>query len=519
MNNRPAGTASADARPKLWSVAGLVRGSTSRVAQLCVSTVIGFLLTPFIVHSLGARQYGIWALAFAFIGYYSLLDLGMSAAVFTHVSYSLGRQEHEETQRVYSTGLAIFGSCGLILALASVVLALGAAHFYHSWLIGGVILVVGLSTATSFPLRVHFGTLNAGSHFEITSGLLMLSLVLRALLTVIVLRMHHGVLALAIVSAAATMPTNVLVIAATKWRYPFLHVLRAKYRRETGGNLIRFGFPVLFGQLADRVRLQTDSITVSFFVGLVALAHYNIATTLVMYYIDGVAAITGVIGPVLAMQQSVRDEQGVRRSLLMGTRVGLVVSGFVLFGLIAWGHAFIQRWMGTQYVDAYPVLVILACAVFFDASQSTTINAFYVTLNQKYYAALNGAEAIANLVLSIVLARPFGMIGIALGTLIPAVVVRTFVQPVLIEKRLGLSVRDYWAVSLPTLLRTVACLIVPLAITRFWLRPTYPSLFLVGGLSTVAFAIAVWGLEFRWFGADRLTGGLFLQRPSVSEAD
>ena len=510
--------ASQTSRP--WSLARLVRGSTSRVAQLCLATLIGFFLTPFIVRSLGDEQYGIWALAYAFIGYYSLLDLGMSAAVFTHISYALGQDDREEAQRIYSTGLAIFGSVGLALALASVLLALGAGEFYHSRLIAGVILVVGLSSATTFPLRVHFGALNAGSHFDITSGLLMLTLVLRAAGTVIVLRLHHGVLGLALVCALAMMPTNILIVAAVKWRYPFLHVLRASFRRTTGKKLMKFGFPVIFGQLADRVRMQTDSVTVSFFIGLVALAHYNIATTLVLYYADGVQAIIGVLAPVLSMQQSVRDEAGVRRSILAGTRVGIAVSGFVLFAIIAWGHAFIQRWMGPAFTDAYPVLVILGCAVFVDASQGTAVNAFYATMNQKYYAILNGAEAAANLALSLVLARPLGMIGIAIGTLIPALVVRIFVQPFVVERCMGLAVREYWRVTLPTLARTALCLLLPLGITRLWLRPVWPSIFLVGAASTIVFALSIWGLEFRWFGADHLAGRLLPQRsPGVSAAD
>lgn len=502
-------------KSRFWNLSSLIRGSTSRVAQLFLSTVVGFFLTPFIVRSLGAEQYGIWALAFAFVGYYSLLDLGMSSAVFTHVSYAFGQGDHDEARRIYSTGLAVFGTAGILLSVATVILALVAGRVYHSTLIFGVVLVVGLITSTTFPLRVTFGTLNAGGHFDITSGLIMLTLVLRAVGTVVVLRLHHGVLGLAVISALAMMPTNILIVAAVKWKYPFLHVLKPRFHRGTGKKLMRFGFPVIFGQLADRVRFQTDSLTVSFFLGLVALAHYNIATTLIMYFSDGVQSVTGVIAPVLSMQQSVRDEEGVRSSILAGTRIGIAVSGLVLFAMIAWGHAFIQRWMGVSFLDAYPVLVILAIAVFLDASQGTAVSAFYATMNQQYYAMLNVGEAVANLALSILLARPLGTIGIALGTLIPAVVVRLFLQPILMERRIGLTMRQYWSVSLPTLGRTAVCLVPAFVITRLWLHPTWPSLFSIGVVSTLLFALGMWGFEFRWYGAGHLAARLSPQRPNV----
>ncbi|MBW4027399.1 MAG: flippase [Acidobacteria bacterium] len=490
-----------------FSVAKLLRGSGSRVINLLLSTLIGFFLTPYIVRSLGAEQYGIWALAYAFIGYYSLLDLGMSAAVFTHISFAFGQKDDADASRIYSTGLAVFGISGIILAVVTVVIAACVGHFahQHAMMIAWVILIVGLLSASNFPMRVFFGTLNAGAHFDITSGLLIAGTLLRAIGTVVALRLHYGVIALALVNVLAGIPINILAIYGVKRKYAFLKVLRPKYERHTGRKLMRFGFPVIFGQLADRVRFQTDSLTVSYFIGIIALAHYNIATTLVMYYMDGILAIIGVLAPVLTVQQSRKDEAGLRQSILVGTRLGLCSSGFVLFGIIAWGHAFIGRWMGANYLDAYPVLVILSIAVFLDVSQATSVSALYATMNQQYYAVVNVVEAALNLVLSIILAPHYGAMGVAYGTLIPSIVVRLIVQPILVQRRLGLSVRTYWAATLPTAFRTAAFLVIPALVTRWLLRPTYPTIFLTAALSAILFALPMWYYEFNMRGAVELT--------------
>jgi O-antigen/teichoic acid export membrane protein len=74
------------------------------------------------------------------------------------------------------------------------------------------------------------------------------------------------------------------------------------------------------GQIADRIRLQTDAVIVSFFLGLAAVTHYNIATTLISYYMEGILAIIGVLTPVLSMQMSARDVEGMRTSILTGSR-------------------------------------------------------------------------------------------------------------------------------------------------------------------------------------------------------
>src|SRR5579883_2495853 len=93
----------------------LAFGSLVRVSHLLLLIVIGFTLSPFMIHRLGAEQYGLWALANAFVGYYSLLDLGLSGAVFTHMSRALGAQDHDSATNIYATGLSAFSALGAFL--------------------------------------------------------------------------------------------------------------------------------------------------------------------------------------------------------------------------------------------------------------------------------------------------------------------------------------------------------------------------------------------------------------------
>jgi O-antigen/teichoic acid export membrane protein len=164
--------------------------------------------------------------------------------------------------------------------------------------------------------------------------------------------------------------------------------------------------------------------------------------------------------------------------------------------------------MGPEYVDAYPILVVLSVGMFLNLWQSTSVNALYATLHQKTYAKINISEAVANLLLSLALGARLGMLGVALGTLIPTVVVRGFVQPWVIERKLGISARHYYVVSSRAMARTVACLLIPLVVTAKFLRPDYFSLLIVGGVSLVAFALPIWYLEFDLYGSDWIRGKL-----------
>lgn len=491
--------------PKLYSLRKLALGSSLRVFHLALLTCIGFVLTPFTIHWLGEEQYGIWALASAFIGYYSLLDLGLSGAVFTHMSHAIGARDHEGGSNIYSTGLSIFSLLGGVLVVVTLCIASAVLFLYpnHGLTLAIVVLIVGFQTAVSFPMRAPFGVLNAGSHFETTTLVLISAAILRAIGTVVVLRAGKGVVGLAVVNLLSWIPGYIFVCLAVHWRYPYIRAkVLGKWHPQMAHKLFTFGVPVLVGQVADRIRLQTDAVVVSFFLGLSAVTHYNIATTLVCYYMDGIAAIIGVLTPVLSMQMSARDVEGMRSNILTGSRLAICTGGFAGFGLVAWGRAFIGRWMGPEYVDAYPILVVLSVAMFLDLWQSTSVNALYATLHQKTYAKINISEAVANLLLSLALGARLGMFGVALGTLIPSVAIRGLVQPWVIERKLGISARRYYFVSLRALGRTVACLVIPLLVTVKFLKSDYFSLLIVSGVSFVAFALPIWYLEFDLYGMD-----------------
>ncbi len=495
----------------LYSLKKLIRGSSSRVLRMVLLAVIGFLLMPFTLHKLGPEQYGIWAIAMAFIGYYSFLDLGLSAAVFTHIAYAFGREDKDEARKIYGSGLRIFASAGLILMVATIVLAAGVylLNHTHGPLLAAVLLIVGFNTAINFAMRAPFGVLNAGQHFDVTAWVIILSAVLRAIATVALLDAGYGVLGLAWASVFTSIPANIIVLRSVHRYFPFLHVFSwPHWDRPTARKLFNFGGPVLLGQIADRIRFQTDTLTVSFFIGLTAVAHYSIGTTLVMYYVDGITSIIGVLVPLLSMQQSVSDLAGFRRSFFSGTRIALASSAFIMFGMVAWSRDFVIRWMGRSFTDIYPVIVILAIAVFLETAQGNAVNALYASLHQKAYATINITEAVTNLILSILLAPRYGMVGVALGTLIPSIIFRGIVQPIVVERYLQITVRETLLVYLRTGMRCAAFLVVPMLITWLWIEPNYPHLIAVAALSALAYALPVWWLEFDGVGAERIAAPL-----------
>jgi O-antigen/teichoic acid export membrane protein len=113
-------------------------------------------------------------------------------------------------------------------------------------------------------------------------------------------------------------------------------------------------------------------------------------------------------------------------------------------GVVILGQRFIEFWVGAAYRDAYWPLVILVVALTFDLMQMPSVSFLYASARNRFYAYLNAGEALANLVLSIVLAGRYGMVGVSLGTAIPLLATRLIVQPRYVCGALGLDLRAYY---------------------------------------------------------------------------
>lgn len=477
----------------------MARGSALRTINLFANALVGLLLTPMIVHALGDRNYGLWALVASFIGYYGLLDLGLTSAATRYVSRAIGAQDEEECNRVFHTALVVYlGMGGIALLITGALAALApiwAKQPGDASLFAELILIMGAYTAAGIPLRAYVGTLNAAMHFDLTAGLEVLSLAIRAVAIIVVVKLHYGLLALAAATALSALPSMVLNILWLYRKLGFLRFHRRFIERATARRLFSYGAYTFVSQIADMFRFGIDSLVVSAYVGLAAVTHYNIGSLLVQYFINVMLALLGVLTSVFSQKEGARDLEGMKRAFYFSLKLSMWTAAFIGFGLMFWGRAFILRWMGPAYADAYPVLFVLALGLTFGLAQMPAVTLLYATSNHRFYALVNTCEAGANVVLSLILVHRYGMLGVALGTCIPMLVVKLFIQPVYFCRLCQIPFGEYMG----RVLRSSALIAIGLAVPALlaWrvLQPTYPSLVTIGLVSAAIYALPLFLLE------------------------
>src|SRR6478672_6596766 len=220
--------------------------SLRRIAQnvlsnwfaLAVTTLVGFFLSPFVVHHLGNVVYGVWVIIGSLVSYMGLLDLGLRGAVTRFVSKGAAQQNDIEASQAVSGALWIRLWISLAIVAAGLLLS---AVFHRVFTIPVelqhparvALLVTAITVAINLWCGVFGGVLVALHRYDLTSSVSILQTVARATGIVLLLRSGHSILALAIWDLCTWVIANAVTVVLCFYVYPRLKVVFGRPDKAT----------------------------------------------------------------------------------------------------------------------------------------------------------------------------------------------------------------------------------------------------------------------------------------------
>ncbi len=474
----------------------LLSGSALRVINFATQILVAFFLSPFIIHTLGDRLYGFWTIVGVFIGYYGLLDFGLTLAVNRHIAGALGSGDDQKIKQVYNTAVPIFLGIGCVALFVTVIIV-----FISPWIMTNpeeiplfrkVILILGFNMALSFLARIFIGTLHAQMNFHIVSLVQIAALIFRTALIVLALNAGYKILALAWISFFTASASNMLYWYYARKKLPALRFEKKSFNRDIASTLFSYSFFIMISQVANQLRFHIDAFVIASFLSLSAVTHYSIASTLIFYFNQLLGTVMSVFNPLFSRQEVEKTHEEIKETVFFATRISVAISTFIGFGMVAWGSPFIERWMGEDYLDAYPCLVVLVLSVLSFLWQTPAHSFLYATSKHQFLALLNLIEGITNLFLSLVLVRYYGIFGVALGTFFSLSLSKIIVFPIYFAR---MSLFPYYEYMKNLFLYIAKCclsLIIPYIITSFFISADYFYLVIVGLLSVSFYSLGSW---------------------------
>ncbi len=422
--------------------------AVSNWCALIVNILVGFLLTPFIINRLGKTGYGIWILIGSFVGYYNLLDLGVRSALIRYVARYVRQADEQALTETTSTAMSMFCCIGGCVIAASFLFAGLLAEFFdiapeNYSDFKSVVLLLGLAAGLTFPSSV-FGTIvMAHERYVAANFVSVISALMRAGMTVLLLVRGKGLVGVAsatLVGAMFGLGANYLIF---RYLTPWIRISFARAKWGVLWTLLSYGGLATVIKVADIMRMNLDSFVIGKLVGIAEVGIYGIAALIIRYILRFIATGMGVLTPRFAALDGANEHSQLQDLFVRSLSVSALLSFGCAMLAVVFGGRFIVLWVGEGFEDAIPVLLILASAYGFALAQNPAIGLMYALNKHSYYAAVTILEAIANLVISILLAPRYGIIGVALGTAIPMLIVKLLVQPIYVCRIINMKVKDY----------------------------------------------------------------------------
>jgi len=479
----------------------LVRGSALGMFEFFATALVTLAMTPFIIHSLGDTMYGLWIFVGSFLGYYGLMDFGINSAIQRFLSRALSLNDTKDANKVLNTALAIFTIIGFVTLFFSFIIAFAVPllikNITEVSLFRKIVLILGLNFAIGFPLRVFSGILTANIRYDLSTAIELIKLALRTIFIIVLLKAGQGIMALAFITLVTDISGYIAKYFVVRHLYGYIVFSRKLIDKSKIRPLFGYSIYTFISQIADQLRYNVDKLVITIFIGFGSVTLYSIASRLIRYYIDFIISAIGILTPIFSQYEARNDYVAIREKFIFTTKISSYLSIMIGGILILFGRAFIQRWVGTKYLSAYPILLVLAIPVTFGSMQAPSVHVLYGISKHKLYAISNSIEGIANLILSLILVRKYGLIGVALGTAIPMIIIKLFVQPVYTCRMMKLGIKEYYfKVLMPTILNSCIVLIVLWVTVKNFITANYFNLaaFILGFV--VLFSVCIFFLGF-----------------------
>jgi len=493
----------------------LVAGTATRYLLLAVNVCLGIFLMPYTVRHLGTSEYGMWMLVASMTAYFQLLDLGYGSGVVRHVADADARGDTALVNRLLSTFAIVYAGIGLLAGAGIAALGIWALPRFPRLSPSQipdarfVLAVLGVRVAVGFPMTVFGAAMTARQRFAVTNMVATTAALLSGGLTFVLLALGYHVRAVVAGSTAVSLASYVAYVWSARRTFPALKIRTSAFSTSLVRQVTAFSIYTFIIDIAVQINFNLDNVVIGAAIGTAAVAVFAVALRLADFQRQICNQLNGLMFPIVVRfnaSDAPRALERLRAMMIDGTRIALTLVFGVTVCLMTFAAPLISRWMGPEFGDSVLPLYVLAVTGIVLVGQGPADNILLGTGRHRLVAYVALGEALANLVLSVILVRHHGILGVAIGTAVPVIVANAFILLPIACRQVQLALGHF--------IRTVA--VAPAVgasvgvAVGLALRSTVPpqsiaGVVLEGAIVGAAYMIAVW-----LFGFDRAVRARYL---------
>lgn len=409
----------------------MIKSILSNWSVIILSALSVLILYPFFLEQFGQEKYGVWLLISSIVGYFTLLQLGVPAATVRFVTRTIAEDDHEGFRNYANSSLLFFLMIGGICLIMTPVLLFSLTHFYQ--IPENFIQMAKLALAFAvvevlvrFLFQVFESIIHAHQKFLILSVIKNLATIFRLIATILFINSDSGLQVIAYILVLSALLQGVLTVFVVKKLAPDYRPSLTKKSFSLLKTIFSYSVLVLLLQVASRLSFRTDAIVIGKFVSISDIVVFGIASSLLIYLMDFVVAISRVLMPKFTHMsvEGTESRQAFSEYYLHGSRyIAYVLAGISAIAAV-FAEPFFRLWVGEEFSveSARVTAVLLIGYAVFLVQRGIAFPYFMAVDKLKIPVVIFFVAALVNIGLSIYLATTMGLVGVAWGTTVPNIV-------------------------------------------------------------------------------------------------
>jgi O-antigen/teichoic acid export membrane protein len=435
--------------------------------------------TVILARILGPTDFGLFALAFVAIDALGLFkSMGFDSALI---------QRKDNIEKAANTAFFIIPLLGLVLYLIVAISAPWIGKFLNNQQVVGVIRALGIIFVISCLGKVPAALMEKNMQFRQISIIEIIAAIIFSTTAVILAVLGMGVRSLVIAYVLKTLYQNIMFFVYYKWRP------KLDFDKKVAFEMFHFGKFLFLGGVVWFLKSNLDNMLVGKLLGVAALGLYAIAFNIANFGADYFAGrVYRVIFPAFSKIQA--DKYDLKQAFLKTTKVISIFAFPFCTVLLLIGNELIRAIYGLKWLEAVPVLKVLAFAGLFNTLPVAMGPLFNAMGHPKASLWFQVIQVVAFFLFIVPAAKLFGMIGVGTVVAISALIAVIAYLPFTM-KLISLGITDIYQSLKPGLVSSLLMGIVIILLK--YILPLYNLgiTFYYRLIVVIVFAVVSYGLS------------------------
>jgi O-antigen/teichoic acid export membrane protein len=430
------------------STNGLVKNTLYNVITQGLLIILALGTIPVIVKGLAPERFGLLSLIWILVGYFSLLDLGISRANAKFLAEALaisdGRTVHLVVWNSLALGLGIGLGSGLLLSAVSPYIVHHVLNL--SGPLGEQATRAFIWSAIGLPFVVEFGVIRGIQTAHQRFGLINIFQgsvgVMQWLGVALMVSMGEGFDAVIFLTVGVRVLTTIAAFLTLPRLVPGLFG-EVAWDRTVIRKLLGYGGWVTVSQLVGPLYLYLDRVFIGALLSLAAVTYYTVPQEAISRLLIVPISLTATLFPVMSGHSAVSGMSDISNFLYArAVKYLLLVMLPLSLMLIAFAPWILAAWMGGEFAaHSTAVFQIIAGGILFNALAQIPATALQAYSRPDLAAKLHVVELPLMIGLNFLLLPWIGVVGAAIAWSV-RVAVDAILLFVLARRSVGLSARS-----------------------------------------------------------------------------